>query len=66
MVPQYMFVHLFLVSITKALRNKLNYTIFPKSVYVCVYVLGRSEVPFGEVFSITGLEIGSIEIDSLI
>ena len=55
MVPQYMFVHLFLVSITKALRNKLNYSIFPRSVYV-----------FVGVFSISGFEINSIEIDSLI
>ena len=37
MLPQYMvYVHLFLLSITKALRNKLNYSIFPKSVYAFV------------------------------
>ena len=30
------YVHLFLLSITKALRNKLNYSIFPKSVYAFV------------------------------
>ena len=37
MLPQYMiYVHLFLPTITKALRNKLNYSIFPKTVHAFV------------------------------
>ena len=59
------------MSKAKVLRDKLNYSIFPRSVYVFVGVfpdllLGRNYVPFGEMFSISVFEIDSIEIDSLI
>ena len=56
------------MSTTEALRNKLNYSIFLRSVYVFVedLFLGRNEVPFGEVFSISGFKIDSFEIYSLV
>ena len=56
---------MFLVSITKALRDKFNYANFPRSVYVFVGVfqdlfLGRNEVPIRENSLINEFEIDSL------
>ena len=57
------------MSITKALRNKLNYSIFPRGVYVFVgdilrFVPWEERSSTGEVFSVSEFEIDLFDIDS--